>query len=83
MTPALPKLTCAPLAFRWFPQRGKLIKKLYIPIRDFPNYNFIGLIIGPRGNTQKRLERETHCKISIRGKVHTYRHTLHARGMAA
>lgn len=45
-----------------------MIKKLYIPIRDFPNYNFIGLIIGPRGNTQKRLERETNCKISIRGK---------------
>lgn len=27
-----------------------------------------GLIIGPRGNTQKRLERETDCKIAIRGK---------------
>ena len=37
-------------------------------MHEFPNYNFIGLIIGPRGNTQKRLERETHCKISIRGK---------------
>lgn len=27
-----------------------------------------GLIIGPRGNTQKRMERETDCKIAIRGK---------------
>lgn len=34
----------------------------------FPDYNFIGLIIGPRGNTQKRMEKETGCKIAIRGK---------------
>ena len=27
-----------------------------------------GLIIGPRGNTQKRMERETGCKVAIRGK---------------
>ncbi|CAN0538792.1 unnamed protein product, partial [Scytosiphon promiscuus] len=27
-----------------------------------------GLIIGPRGNTQKRMERESGCKIAIRGK---------------
>lgn len=47
----------------------KITKKLYIPIKEYPNYNFIGLIIGPRGNTQKRLERETGCKVSIRGRV--------------
>ncbi|OAY80497.1 Branchpoint-bridging protein, partial [Ananas comosus] len=45
----------------------KLQKKLYIP-KDYPGYNFIGLIIGPRGNTQKRMERETGAKIVIRGK---------------
>lgn len=43
-------------------------RKLYIPFREYPSYNFIGLIIGPRGNTQKKLEAETHCKISVRGK---------------
>ncbi|KAK2975807.1 hypothetical protein RJ640_022824 [Escallonia rubra] len=46
----------------------KLHKKLYIPMRQYPGYNFIGLIIGPRGNTQKRMERETGAKIVIRGK---------------
>lgn len=46
----------------------KLQKKLYIPQKEFPGYNFIGLIIGPRGNTQKRMERETGAKIVIRGK---------------
>ncbi|KAF9685658.1 hypothetical protein SADUNF_Sadunf03G0077300 [Salix dunnii] len=46
----------------------KLQKKLYIPMKEYPGYNFIGLIIGPRGNTQKRMERETGGKIVIRGK---------------
>ncbi|XP_010442612.1 PREDICTED: branchpoint-bridging protein [Camelina sativa] len=46
----------------------KLQKKLFIPMKEFPGYNFIGLIIGPRGNTQKRMERETGAKIVIRGK---------------
>ncbi|KAF4038069.1 KH domain [Phytophthora infestans] len=48
--------------------RQKLNRRIYIPIHEFPSYNFIGLIIGPRGNTQKRMERETNCKIAIRGK---------------
>ncbi|XP_050385693.1 splicing factor-like protein 1 [Argentina anserina] len=46
----------------------KLNRKLYIPMKDYPGYNFIGLIIGPRGNTQKRMEKETGAKIVIRGK---------------
>lgn len=46
----------------------KLHKKLFIPIKEYPGYNFIGLIIGPRGNTQKRMEKETGAKIVIRGK---------------
>eukprot|EP00878_Enallax_costatus_P045609 GHUV01055032.1.p1 GENE.GHUV01055032.1~~GHUV01055032.1.p1 ORF type:complete len:335 (+),score=62.64 GHUV01055032.1:265-1269(+) len=35
----------------------KKYRKLRIPIDEYPGYNFIGLIIGPRGNTQKRMER--------------------------
>jgi len=50
------------------PTAIKRCKKIYIPIEKFPEYNFIGLIIGPRGNTQKRMEKETGCKIAIRGK---------------
>ncbi|XP_022985472.1 splicing factor-like protein 1 [Cucurbita maxima] len=46
----------------------KLQKKLYIPMKEYPGYNFIGLIIGPRGNTQKRMEKQTGAKIVIRGK---------------
>mmetsp|Transcript_24981 Transcript_24981/g.37748 ORF Transcript_24981/g.37748 Transcript_24981/m.37748 type:complete len:605 (+) Transcript_24981:79-1893(+) len=48
--------------------RRKRSKKIPIPVEDHPNYNFIGLIIGPRGKTQKELESKTGCKIAIRGK---------------
>jgi splicing factor 1 len=43
-------------------------RKIFIPIKEFPGYNFIGLIIGPRGNTQKRMQSESGCKIAIRGR---------------
>lgn len=43
-------------------------RKIFIPQKDYPGYNFIGLIIGPRGNTQKRMQKETSTKIAIRGR---------------
>ena len=43
------------------------VKKLYIPVKEYPGYSFIGLIIGPRGSTQKQMEKDTCTKISIRG----------------
>jgi splicing factor 1 len=42
--------------------------KVMIPQDSHPEINFIGLIIGPRGNTLKSLEKETGAKIIIRGK---------------
>lgn len=44
----------------------KVKKKLYVPKHD--NFNYIGLIIGPKGSNQKRLEEESQCKILVRGK---------------
>ena len=46
----------------------KFEEKVFIPIKEHPEVNFIGLIIGPRGNTQKRLVQETGCQVVIRGK---------------
>ncbi len=43
-------------------------EKIIIPIADHPGYNFFGLIIGPRGNTQKQMQRDTNTRIVIRGK---------------
>ena len=50
----------------WRPQKRE--RKMYIPQKEYPGYNFFGLIIGPRGNTQKRLQKETNTRIAIRGK---------------
>ena len=62
-------LRCDPL---YKPPHGHrpLVKelRLYIPHKENPGYNFIGLIIGPRGNTQKRLQQETGARIAIRGR---------------
>ena len=44
------------LSFR--PQQAKYIDKVMIPQEDHPEVNFVGLIIGPRGNTLKTLEKE-------------------------
>ncbi|PJF18298.1 hypothetical protein PSACC_01897 [Paramicrosporidium saccamoebae] len=46
----------------------KFQEKVWIPQREYPDINFIGLLIGPRGNTLKKMESETGTKISIRGK---------------
>ena len=43
-------------------------EKVYLPVNDFQEINFIGLLIGPRGNTLKKMESESGAKISIRGK---------------
>ena len=48
--------------------KRKRTRKIYIPVEQHPTYNFIGLIIGPRGKTQKEMEGKTDCKIAIRGK---------------
>ncbi|CAI5445469.1 unnamed protein product [Caenorhabditis angaria] len=45
-----------------------LTENVYIPVDEYPSYNFIGRIIGPRGTTAKQLEKATGCRIMIRGK---------------
>jgi hypothetical protein len=43
-------------------------KKVYIPNREHPDVNFLGLLIGPRGRSQKELEARTGARILIRGR---------------
>lgn len=44
----------------------KKVKILYIKSND--KYNFTKYIIGPKGSNQKKLEEQSKCKITIRGK---------------
>jgi splicing factor 1 len=47
---------------------GRPQDKVYIPVKEFPEINFFGLLVGPRGNSLKNMERQSGAKISIRGK---------------
>lgn len=46
----------------------QLQEKIYVPVEEHPEYNFVGRLLGPRGMTAKQLEQETGCKIMIRGR---------------
>lgn len=43
-------------------------EKYYIPVSQYPEINFVGLLLGPRGKTLRMLQEESGCKIAIRGK---------------
>jgi splicing factor 1 len=47
---------------------GEMKVTFHIPVDEHRDCDVIGLIIGHRGNTQKRIEQETGAKIAIRGK---------------
>lgn len=56
---------CAPF---WLKKPSRLVRKLMIPVDERPDINFIGLLIGPRGNTLRRITRESGAKVGIRGR---------------
>ncbi|CAF3440045.1 unnamed protein product [Rotaria sp. Silwood1] len=43
-------------------------EKVFIPVQQHPEFNFVGRILGPRGMTAKQLEADTGCKIMVRGR---------------
>nr|XP_018680213.1 PREDICTED: KH domain-containing protein SPIN1-like isoform X1 [Musa acuminata subsp. malaccensis] len=46
----------------------KKILRLEIPVDACPNFNFVGRLLGPKGNSLKRVEASTGCRVYIRGK---------------
>ncbi|KAB0345713.1 hypothetical protein FD754_022639 [Muntiacus muntjak] len=46
----------------------KLSERVLIPVKQYPKFNFMGKLLGPRGNSLKRLQKETGAKMSILGK---------------
>uniref|UniRef100_A0A0D9VKE1 K Homology domain-containing protein n=1 Tax=Leersia perrieri TaxID=77586 RepID=A0A0D9VKE1_9ORYZ len=50
---------------------GLIVKKTMkvdIPVEKYPTFNFVGRILGPRGNSLKRVEATTDCRVLIRGR---------------
>ncbi|TPP67210.1 Protein quaking [Fasciola gigantica] len=45
-----------------------LQEKVFVPVKENPNYNFVGRLLGPRGLTAKQLEQDLECKIMVRGR---------------
>lgn len=54
---------------------GLIVKRtlrIDIPVDQYPNlhlqYNFVGRLLGPRGNSLKRVEATTECRVLVRGR---------------
>ncbi|CRK92929.1 CLUMA_CG006522, isoform A [Clunio marinus] len=46
----------------------KIAVRVAVPVRDHPKFNFVGKLLGPKGNSLKRLQEETMCKMSVLGR---------------
>lgn len=46
----------------------KKVLRLDVPADKFPHFNFVGRLLGPRGNSLKRIESTTDCRVFIRGR---------------
>ncbi|KMY95830.1 uncharacterized protein Dsimw501_GD11683 [Drosophila simulans] len=46
----------------------KITQKVFVPVNQFPKFNFAGKILGPKGNSLRRLHEESQCKIAIKGR---------------
>lgn len=46
----------------------RIAQKVFFPIKEYPKFNFVGKILGPKGNTLRQLQEETFCKMVIMGR---------------
>lgn len=49
----------------------QLVEKIFLPIEEYPKFNFVGKIIGPKGSTLKNIVALTRTKISVLGQGST------------
>jgi len=45
-----------------------LTEKLILPVEEFPKYNFVGKLLGPKGSTLKNLQQDCKVRMSIMGR---------------
>ncbi len=55
-----------PAAYKY--KNAQLEDRVMIPAEENPHINFMGLLLGPRGNFLEELKKKTKCNIVIRGK---------------
>ncbi|XP_054737223.1 KH domain-containing, RNA-binding, signal transduction-associated protein 3 isoform X2 [Anastrepha obliqua] len=46
----------------------RVSQKVLVPIREHPKFNFVGKLLGPKGNSLRRLQEETLCKMTVLGR---------------
>lgn len=46
----------------------RVAQKVLFPIKEYPKFNFVGKILGPKGNTLRQLQEETFCKMVVMGR---------------
>ncbi|XP_076909356.1 KH domain-containing protein At5g56140-like [Bidens hawaiensis] len=71
----MPSLLLSSPAHSWLGSQGSssslIVKRTIrvdIPVASYPNFNFVGRLLGPRGNSLKRVEASTDCRVLIRGR---------------
>lgn len=57
-----------PMEYAAYRRNVRPMELVYLPTSEYPDINFFGLIIGPRGNTMKKMQEESGAIIKIRGK---------------
>lgn len=46
----------------------KVSVKVLVPVKEHPKFNFVGKLLGPKGNSMKRLQEDTMCKMAVLGR---------------
>lgn len=46
----------------------QLEDKIDVPQEEYPQYNFMGLILGPRGNSLEKIKQKYSCRVVVKGR---------------
>lgn len=49
-------------------RQQKMSVKVRVPVKEHPRWNFVGKLLGPKGQTLKDLQQQTGCKMAIMGR---------------
>ncbi|EER06623.1 Branchpoint-bridging protein MSL5, putative [Perkinsus marinus ATCC 50983] len=62
--------------------KARLVRKIIIPQKKYPDVPFMAIIVGARGTNHKRLQMESGCRIEIRGKgINAMNQTIEEQNM--